>query len=430
MSDNTGPNPLSQAKAQPNTLSANPAEATPKTASPTAAPAQTAEAAPVAPQKKKTGLIIGAIIGVLVLAGAVVAAVLLLNMNKGDAVVRALSKMMSSNAPEYVTVDGTITAELDGQSSPVTGLEIKLKSDASTKSMINASNIDLTLKMKEGDGISLNIDEIYSTDGDLYFKINGVRDAIQSYIDMMVGNTGVDTSAYISMFESTIDKLEDKWLRISVDELKQLAGGMSGAEQLTCLTDLSKQIRSNNNTLNELFNKYPFISSTTENVTLASKGNTVYKVVLDQEKYKAFGEELKDSDFAKELVECLGEKNVTFSDGSEDLSKIPDIFVEVDGSDNFTRFYVQTEIKDTSGTDYSNLYDEKDYDTDDEELDDTLDVEEEDIIETTSKLGTVTFDLGFTYPNTINVAEPTEYDNFSTVMQSLSSPAYTTPYDL
>ena len=251
-------------------------------------------------------------------------------MNKGDAVVRALSKMMSSNAPEYVTVDGTITAELDDQSSPVTGLEIKLKSDASTKSMINASNIDLALKMKEGDGISLNIDEIYSTDGDLYFKINGVRDAIQSYIDMMVGNTGVDTSAYISMFESTIDKLEDKWLRISVDELKQLAGGMSGAEQLTCLTDLSKQIRSNNNTLNELFNKYPFISSTTENVTLASKGNTVYKVVLDQEKYKAFGEELKDSDFAKDLVDCLGESNVTFSDGTEDLSKIPDIDLDMD----------------------------------------------------------------------------------------------------
>ena len=438
MNDNSGQNPLSQAKARPSTLSANPAEATHPAASPAATPAQTTGAAPAAPQKKKTGLIVGIIAGVLAIAGIAVAIVLVLNMNKGDAVVRALNKMMSSNAPEYVTVDGAITVDLDGQRSPVTGLDVKLKSDASTKSTINTANVDLTLKMKEGSDIALTVDEVYSTDGNLFFKVSGVREAIQSYLDMMSASSGTDASSYISMFDGIINSLEDKWLKISVDELKSMTSGVDGADRLTCLTDVTKDIRANNNAINDMFTKNPFISSTTENVTLASKGNTVYKVLFDKEKYENFSNELKDSDFVKKLMDCLGQENVTVGDNAKNIENLPDIFVEVDGNDNFTRLYLQTELKNNSSStiDYDDTYDD-DYDTEDSELDEEevdvedndIDVEEEDIIDTSSKIGTMTFDLGFSYPTTINVAEPTDYDDFSNVMQSLTSSLYAPTYN-
>lgn len=396
MNDKPGSNPLSHAGAQTAATGTTPTAAA---HSATAKPMQAA-ATPAAPvKKKKTGLIAGIIAGVVVLVGAAVAAVLLLNMNKGDAVQRALNKLYSENAPQNVAVEGTITMTPSDDSTPISDLTINLKSDASTSSMINNTVAELSINMKDGDPISVEISELYADSGDLYFKVSGIEDALTAYFEMMGASEGVDASAYLSMFENVIEMLDDQWLKISVDELKSLTGSSESTEKLTCLADVTKEVKANNNTIKETFNKYPFISSTTENVTLASKGNPVYKVVIDKEQYKGFAGEMKESDLAKKVKDCVGESATEDEDANVELGDLPDLFVEVDGNDNFTRLYFETDLQSTG-----------------DDLEDSA--------------GTLKFDLSFAYPANINVAEPTDYKDFTTVLQSLySGAAYNTTYD-
>ena len=62
---------------------------------------------------------------------------------------------------------------------------------------------------------------------------------------------------------------------------------------------------------------------------------------------------------------------------------MPELYVEVDNNRNFTRLYTEFTI-------------------------DGLDAD-------------ITLDLNFSYPESVNVSEPTEYENFSDFMQKLST---------
>ena len=409
------------------------------------------EQAPVAepvaaPKKKKTGLIIGIIVAVLVAVGCGVVAAIMLS-GQGDPVSKAVLKIMEGKSPANAAVNGTIEITPTDKTSVLTGLKIDLKADTITNSMINHATANVTASLKQAGDVEVEVEEIYAESGDLYLKIDGLVEAIDS-LNTLSQNTNLTTNciddpsmnceptvledcideegnvapcetttvetvddtssealAMLSYFSSAIEVIDGEWLRIPVDQLKSIAESMDSNNSLSCLADIAQDAKNNSNSIAELYRKYPFVGSTTEGVSIASKNSTVYRVMFDREKFTNYSNTLKDSTIVKKAISCLGEDNVTVNDDAVDeLSKLPNIYVEIDNDGNFSRLYFETTLKGTTDDCYC---------PDGAECSACLDEPTE------TSVANVTVDLGFTYPDTIKVAEPTDYQDMMTVLQQL-----------
>ena len=425
-----------------NPLDANPAESTPlekvveevQTASaapagdPMARPMEQAPAvAPVQPKKKKTGLIVGIIIAAVVLiGGGIAAALILMNLNRGDAVSKAIEKLASGNVPANVKMDGTFTLVPNDEDSLISNVKIDLDMQASTSSLMNSATATLTANFTNGGSFEFDLDEVYAANGDLYFKISGLTNALEDYTTSLQGSlledeyadtnygedltvivdceetgdcepvdtTGDDAISLESLTEilSLIEAVDGEWLRISTDDLSTIGGLTTTDSDTSCLVNLMGDAKSYNNSIAEMYGKNPFITSTTEGVTLASKsGEPVYKVVIDEEKFSTFINDFQDSTLAENLLSCMGYEGmkVDTDDLAEEISEWPTFYVEVDKDYNFTRLYFVADSTDGSTT--------------------------------------LTTDLSFTYPENINVAEPAEYTDFSVMLQRILTSMYALP---
>ena len=398
------------------------------------------EKAPVAepvtpPKKKKTGLIIGIVAAVLVAVGCGVVAAIML-MGQGDPVSKAVLKLAEGKAPTNVAINGTIDVTPTDKDSVLTNLKIDLKSDATTNSMINHTTANITASLDQMGKIEIEAEEIYAESGDLYIKIDGLTEAINNLSTMVQGaslrnsmvtdcvsDEGTSTDclsedmtidmapdenglAIFDSFSGILEIVDGEWLRISIDQLESVAGSMDSNNSLSCLTDVMQEAKSSSNSIAELYRKYPFVGSTTEGVTIASKNSPVYRVMFDREKFTSYSDALNDSTIAKKAISCLGDDNVTINKNAvEELDKLPNVYVEVDKDNNFSRVYFETTLNQMKSddchcpddTDCSPCFGEA--------------------VET--NIANVKFDFELTYPSAINVAEPTEYQDLVTVIQQL-----------
>lgn len=400
------------------------------------------------PKKKKTGLIIGIIIAAVVLIGGIAAAIVVMNLNRGDVVAKAMEKIITGNAPSNVAIDGTFTLTPNDEESPITNLTITLDSEGATNSLLNNSVAKITANFTTGDEVSFEFDEIYAANGELFLKLDGVTGAIEDYtaalqntmpddpalldttiegttedvtidttevapevapetapeavtedaalLDEPVSDESMGAFGFLGEYMSILETVDGEWLRISLDDLNSLTGAENPEEQsstdTTCLVNFVSNIQNYGNSLAETYSKNPFIASTTEGVTIASKsGEPVYKVTINSEKLDAFMNEFKNSNLISDLMGCMGYEGATVNIDNvvADLSNLPDFYVEVDKDFNFTRLYFVSDLKDSDLT--------------------------------------LTTDLGFTYPTNINVAEPEEYRNLSDVIQEIFTTMYVAP---
>ncbi len=388
---------------------------------PTARPMEQAPVAePVQPKKKKTGLIIGIVVAaVLLIGGGIVAAVMIMNMNQ-DPVTAAVDKLMRGEMPKNTIVEGTLDLNMNEESSSISNIKVEARSEGETSSGINSASAKVTVSLAGNNKIDFNVDEVYAANGDLYLKVDGIAQSLKDLITKMqeaalYGN-GSDISAdglstptvncdddatncltddysysdYQTLMTLTVvaqilENLDGQWLRISMDDIQQNLGETVQNDTLSCFTTFASDIKSSSNTLAELYKKNPFVNSTKEGVSLASKNFPVYKVTFDQEKLNGFNTGLKDLDAIRKLASCM---NVDADEEvEEEMGELPTFFVEVDNDKNFSRVYF-------TGT--------------------------EDDMSTTA-------DFSFSYPENINVAEPTDYKDFSSVLEGLFTSMYTNP---
>lgn len=450
MNENPGetPNPLNPAPAA-SPVPVQPTAPTPKPAQP-AAPAmpteqpmeQAAPAPTVAPaKKKKTGLIAGiiAVVAVLIIGG--VAAAIAIIMNQPDPVTAAMNKIMSGNAPANVAIDGNIDIAVNDEYSPISSVNIDLKSSGISSSMINDSKAVATVDIRNVGKFSVEFDEVYAGNGDLYFKIDGVADALdQSGILHMLnlssnvedcagdelcvseelltncidstdancvsdgyyvleegGQSMLDeeTLSYFTSLLGVVEVVDGEWLKISVDQLNMVSGGVTANSDISCITSLVSEINTNSNSAAELYRKNPFITATNKDVTLNSKNYPVYKVNIDSEKFANYVNSIQNANLSSELYSCLGwDNNVQIStdDVADIVGTMPNIYAEVDNDKNFSRLYLVSDLNDGEGT--------------------------------------MTIDLGFSYPDHVNVSEPEEYKDFSEVLQEIMSSMFTIDTDV
>ena len=339
---------------------------------------------------------------------------------------------------------GDINITLNDEFSPVSNIKIALNSKLISSSAINNSVANVTATIRNVGDVNIEFDEVYAGNGDLYFKIDGATSAIENSgilyllnlanqvpnvvdcgedavcqtteikeltctegeecnlteiddteLNILDGGQNVldeDTIAYFASLIDIVEVIDGEWLKVSVDELNMLSGGMTASSDISCVTNLVSDINTNSNSAIELYSKYPFISSTNKDVKLASKNYPVYQISVDSEKFANFVNSIQNSEMTANLYSCLGwADNVSVSkdDVAKMVNTMPKIYAEVDGENNFTRLYLTSDLNNGEGT--------------------------------------MTIDLGFSYPTNVNVPEPEEYKNFSDVIQEIMSSMYSLP---
>jgi hypothetical protein len=370
--------------------------------------------------KKKVGLIIGGMVCLFLAIGCGVAAILLF-MNHGDPVERAMGKLMSGEAPTNTTIQGTIGVKSNDSSSSISDLKISINSNLTTDSLINSSTATLSGSLRNGGDFSIDLSEVYAANGDLYLKIDGISEIMDdpyllsdsaettsteegltteelqteeeiSVDEEMTLNEGTPSTGTITSMLSIIGTIDGEWIRIPISELGATSSELtSGIDSKTsCAVELFANLDNNRNSIMEMYQRNSFIGSTTKDLAVASVNNPIYKVVVKGENFTNFFNEARNSSMLKEYQDCTGETIEALNAGSVDqtLAELPEVYVEVDGDDNFTRLYF---VADTNEGD-----------------------------------ATITTDLNFSYPTNVNVSEPAEYTDLSEILQGLFSNIYDT----
>lgn len=470
---NDGPQPLDTAAVQPST-NTSPQPVDPMNRPMKKAADQTTETKP-----KKTGLIIAILACLLLAVGCGVAAILLMFSGKGgDPVANAMDKLMSGKTASNVVVSGDVDIDFGDASAPFKKAEINFDAKLISRTTINSLDVAVKLTPQNNPlaetgakDISFGFSEVHAENGDLYLKVDGAADALTGLVgDTTKTTTSTNTldeiqslrmeaeamaeeleaiDAYDIIDSDTIDSLDaidtldaldtlntidttdtfdieeyeplatmlgvagfidGEWIRLSAAELEAFSVSVVEDNPLSCLVDFTSNIDTRSNSALELYKKNPFVISTTDNMKVVSRRDPIYRLGFDGEKMANYIDSVQNAALLDDLYSCLGVNGyakITAEDVAEVLEGMPEIYVEVNGDNVFTRLYLSYEIENPLlVTDCSS----------------TL-LGEDDCVETettsTPENTTVTIDLTFDYPASVNISEPAEYQNFSDLIQEI-----------
>jgi len=256
---------------------------------------------PMRPKKKKTGLIIGVVLGVIVLIAIVSAALVyfLWWQNPEKMVTDAVSNAIMA---KKMTADGKVVVDMRDQG------KIELNVKTATDSGKSKANIDAKLNIKGVDkNIPLKGDAVLDSDGTIYVKINNFKDLYGTLLEVVMESSsgGKMSRAQIETYRdqtlrkmsSEIDKMGNTWMKISPDEI---------GDEYKCGIDALKKIQSDESVRKELAQIYQKNSFFTIKDSKISdrNGGRGFELQGDNSKLSKFSDELKNSSAGKALSKC------------------------------------------------------------------------------------------------------------------------------
>ena len=256
---------------------------------------------PMQPKKKKTGLIIGIVLGVIALI-AIISAVLVYFLwwqNPEKMVTDAVSNAIMA---KKMTADGKVVIDMRDQG------KIELNVKTATDSGKSKANIDAKLNIK---GVEKNIplkgDVVLDSDGTIYVKINNFKDLYGTLLEIvMESSSGGNLSRSqietyrdqtLEKMGSEIDKMSDTWMKISPDEI---------GSEYKCGINAVKKIQSDESARKELAQIYQKNSFFTIKDSKISdrNGGRGFELQGDNSKLSKFSDELKNSSAGKAFSKC------------------------------------------------------------------------------------------------------------------------------
>ena len=257
---------------------------------------------PMQPKKKKTGLIIGIVLGVIALI-AIISAVLVYFLwwqNPEKMVTDAVSNAIMA---KKMTADGKVVIDMRDQG------KIELNVKTATDSGKSKANIDAKLNIK---GVEKNIplkgDVVLDSDGTIYVKINNFKDLYGTLLEIvMESSSGGNLSRSqietyrdqtLEKMGSEIDKMSDTWMKISPDEI----GG-----EYKCGINALKKIQSDESARKELaqiYQKNSFFTIKDSKISDRNGGRGFELQGNNKSNSSKFEEEFKNSSVGKALSKC------------------------------------------------------------------------------------------------------------------------------
>lgn len=392
------------------------------------------------PKKKKSGSKLGIILTIIIIlicAGCAAAAILILKpFDKQDAVPAAILKLMDG-APEITVVDGSIKLETNDETSLASDLTIDFRSGLNNTSSENYVDANITAALTGGTEFSFKANEIHTKDGNLYLKLSGISTALEYlYLGSMHNTQGYVTDCetefdsedyeceaedFIEYYDDDeedgisgllieslglVDVIDDNWILIPDSNFSNLTS-LAVDDTTQCLVNAAGKLNQYGKDFAKMYKENQFVTYSTDNISIAKKKDTIYRLSFDAEKMADFINAMNNSGFMNELNACLGNvatnKQVTASDLGEFLTWLPEIYAEIDKDNNFTRVYLESATKNN-------------------DCDDCVYIKEP----TYTK---ITADLSFSYPDGITIERPTDYIDFNSVILEMMKQFYGTSFD-
>ena len=273
---------------------------------------------PMRPKKKKTGLIIGVVLGVIVLISIVSAALVyfLWWQNPEKMVTDAMSSAIMS---KKMTANGKVVVDMRDQG------KIELNVKTATDSGKSKANIDAKLDIK---GVEKNIplkgDAVLDSDGTIYVKINNFKDLYGTLLEMvMESSSGGNLSRSqietyrdqtLRKMSSEIDKMGNTWMKISPDEI---------GSEYRCGINALKKIQSDESVRKELvqiYQKNSYFTIKDSKISDRNGGRGFELQGNNKSNSSKFEEEFKNSSVGKALSKC-GKSNSYKSSESSSIDE-------------------------------------------------------------------------------------------------------------
>ena len=257
---------------------------------------------PMQPKKKKTGLIIGIVLGVIALI-AIISAVLVYFLwwqNPEKMVTDAVSNAIMT---KKMTADGKVVVDMRDQG------KIELNVKTATDSGKSKADIDAKLDVK---GVEKNIplkgDVILDSNGTIYVKINNFKDlygtlleiVMESSSDGNLSRSQIETyrDQALEKMSSEIDKMSNTWMKVSPDEI---------GSEYKCGINALKKIQSDESArkeLAQLYQKNSFFTIKDSKISDRNGGRGFELQGNNKSNSSKFEEEFKNSSVGKALSKC------------------------------------------------------------------------------------------------------------------------------
>ena len=256
----------------------------------TPAPMMASQTQPKAPNKKKKFIIGGIIAGaVLLLGGGTYAAYALWYQNPEKVLTDAVSNLIRAKTATY---SGTLAMDTKD-------VKVRVVFDGKQASELNGEgNAKITLT-SQGKDFVVNGSALVDKDGNLFFKVGNLK----TILDDVLKQSGMTSSP----FDELVAKIDNKWIRVSADDLAEYDKDAGKAQ--TCLTDTMKKIQNDKAVHDGLVkayenNKFVVIDSSLPGRTINGVDSMGYKLSLNNEAAKKFAEAVNEMQFMKDLQKC------------------------------------------------------------------------------------------------------------------------------
>lgn len=388
--------------------------------------------------KKKSGkgpLIVAIILLLLAIVAGVAAAIVVLNPfgKSNDAVPAAIAKLMRGDGPKIVKMKGTIdVSSNDGSLTSFTNASIGFDAgvDNSTEEFYVDASVSASLP--GSNDFSFDMNEIHTKNGDLYLKLSNIYNGMVDYYGVEDTITYPDIDGYtitedclvesdenctgpaiveecspsatgdyscleqsetLGDYLGVFDVIDNEWIYIPESSFSSLTDVMPVNINTQCLVDAGGKLKQYGSDFESAYNKNSFINYSTDNLKISKKTNTLYHLTIDEEKFASFINAMGNSGFMNEMLACTGgmatNEKVTADDLAGIVSLLPDIYVEIDDNNNFTRVYLSITNQDSPLS--------------------------------------ATVDIALSYPSSVNIVEPDDYININQVLSNLLTQFYQQP---
>lgn len=309
------------------------------------------------PNKKKSrkGLIIGMICAALVLiGGGVAAAIIVTKIQPSSMMASAIGNLLTA---KQVTIDGQVSlsaSQLPGDNSIVINFNANSSnSDYSTTATMQANLPILGITSP----LTLELSDVMISDGIMYFKVKGLQDTLTeeniSAVAMGLGFTS--TSIPIDFIQNVSAILEDKWIKVSLEELAQRFpqfGLSQQMERIECERGILGDISKYSSEMTSIYSNSPFL-------IMEQQNDSFYNLSLNTTELADFANSLSSTQLIKDLAGCSGvevNSNTYSKVSSDDLKsfeeQFPSVSVKFDG---FLDYYLsELKVSDKQGSSFIN----------------------------------------------------------------------------
>ncbi len=182
-----------------------------------------------------------------------------------------------------------------------TDSKVKVTVDVTTKQAKSAGSLEAQVTIvADSKTYSATGDALFDDKGDLYFRVGGLT-KIVSEAETAYGIP--KDSQIVVAIDKTVKKIDNTWIKISSDDLKEFSEGYATTQN--CVTDTIEKFKNDDAAIQEvatLYRKNSFIVIKKE---LGTKdGSFGYEVKGDSAALKTFTKGLKDTKVYKSLQDC------------------------------------------------------------------------------------------------------------------------------